>query len=129
MSTATTAASLEVAVAGDDADLARVTLGRVSVRLLPLLFNLFICNLVDRTNVAIASLQMNVDLHLSASAYAFGVGNFFLGYVLFEVPSNIILARVGARRWIARIMMTWGLVASAMALMRTRRRLLRGPAR
>jgi MFS transporter, ACS family, tartrate transporter len=119
VSPATTAASVDVAPAQDDADLARATLRRVSVRLLPLLFILYICNFVDRTNVAIASLQMNIDLHLSASAYAFGVGIFFLGYVLFEVPSNVILARVGARRWIARIMISWGLVASAMMFMRT----------
>jgi MFS family permease len=91
----------------------------VSARLLPLLFILYICNFVDRMNVAIASLQMNVDLHLSASAYSFGVGIFFVGYVLFEVPSNIILARVGARRWIARIMISWGIVASAMTFMHT----------
>ena len=116
---ATTASTVEVTISRDDADLARATLRRVSVRLLPLIFVLYICNYVDRTNVAIASLQMNVDLHLSASAYAFGVGIFFLGYVLFEVPSNVILARVGARRWIARIMISWGLVASAMVFMRT----------
>jgi len=119
VSPATTAANVDVAFARDDADLARATLRRVSVRLLPLLFILYLWNYVDRTNVAIASLRMNVDLHLSASAYSFGVGIFSLGYVLFEVPSNVILSRVGARRWIARIMISWGLVASAMMFMRT----------
>ena len=119
MSSAAISASLDVTVARDDTDLARATIRRVSVRLLPLLFILYICNYVDRTNVAVAALQMNADLHLSATAYSFGVGIFFIGYVLFEVPSNVILARVGARRWIARIMISWGLVASAMMLMRT----------
>jgi MFS transporter, ACS family, tartrate transporter len=112
-------ASLDVALARDDTDLARATFRRIGVRILPLLFVLYICNFVDRTNVAVAALQMNADLHLSATAYSFGAGIFFLGYVLFEVPSNVILARVGARRWIARIMISWGLVASAMMLMRT----------
>jgi ACS family tartrate transporter-like MFS transporter len=92
---------------------------RVSLRLLPFLFVLFVFNYIDRTNVAIASLQMNSDLGLSATAFGFGVGIFFLGYILFEVPSNVILARVGARRWIARIVISWGLVASSMTLMRT----------
>src|SRR5262245_46338741 len=92
---------------------------RVARRLLPLLFVLYICNYVDRTNVAIAKLQMNHDLGMSDTAYGFGFGIFFLGYVVFEVPSNLILARVGARRWIARIMISWGLIASALMFMRT----------
>ena len=93
---------------------------QVSLRLLPFLFVLFVFNYVDRMNVAMAALQMNRDLGLSATAYALGVGFFFfLGYCLLEVPSNIVLARVGARRWIARIVISWGLVASAMALVRT----------
>jgi ACS family tartrate transporter-like MFS transporter len=119
MSSSAVSANPDVAVDRDDSSLARATLRRVSIRLLPLLFILYICNFVDRTNVAIAALQMNADLHLSATAYGFGVGIFFLGYVLFEVPSNVILARVGARRWIARIMISWGLIASAMMFMRT----------
>jgi ACS family tartrate transporter-like MFS transporter len=103
----------------DDTELAQSTFRRVSLRLMPFLFILYICNWIDRENVSIAALQMNDDLGLSAGAYGFGAGIFFLGYVLFEVPSNLILARVGARRWIARIMVTWGLIASAMTLMRT----------
>jgi len=86
---------------------------------LPLLFSLFVFNYVDRMNVSMAALQMNRDLGLSATAYGFGVGIFFWGYSLFEVPSNLMLARVGARRWIARIVISWGLIASAMALVRT----------
>jgi ACS family tartrate transporter-like MFS transporter len=92
---------------------------QVSFRLFPLLFALYFFNFVDRTNVGMAALQMNRDLGLSDTAYGFGVGIFFLGYSLFEVPSNLILARVGARRWLARIVISWGLIACAMAFMRT----------
>jgi len=92
---------------------------RVSLRLLPFLFLLYVFNFLDRTNVAIAALQMNRDLHFSATAYGFGAGIFSLGYALFEVPSNLVLARVGARYWIARIMISWGLVASAMMFVHT----------
>jgi ACS family tartrate transporter-like MFS transporter len=105
--------------ARDDSDLARSTVRRVSGQLLPLLFALFVCNYIDRFNVGIAALQMNRDLGLSASAYGLGAGIFFLGYALFEVPSNLMLARVGARRWIARIVISWGLIAALTALVRT----------
>jgi MFS transporter, ACS family, tartrate transporter len=103
----------------DDSELARATFRRVSARLIPFLFVLYIFNYIDRTNIAIAALQMNGDLHLSAAAYGLGAGVFCLGYALFEIPSNLALARVGARRWIARIMITWGLIASAMMLVRS----------
>jgi len=92
---------------------------RVSVRLLPFLTVLYLCNTVDRTNLGIAALHMNRDLGFSATAYSIGAGIFFVGYGLFEIPSNLILARVGARRWIARIAITWGLVTSAMMFVRT----------
>jgi ACS family tartrate transporter-like MFS transporter len=108
-----------VGIDRDDTDLARATIRRVSLRLLPFLFILYVCNYLDRTNVAVAALQMNRDLHFSASAYGFGAGIFSLGYALFEVPSNLVLARVGARLWIARIMITWGLIAAAMMFVRT----------
>lgn len=75
-------------------------------RLLPLLFVLYIFNYLDRTNVSIAALQMNEELNFSSTAFGLGSGIFFLGYALFEVPSNLILVRVGARRWLARIMVT-----------------------
>jgi len=91
----------------------------VSTRLLPFLIALYLCAWIDRTNLAIAALQMKQDLHFSSSAYGLGAGVFFLGYALFEVPSNLILVRVGARRWIARIAISWGLVASAMMFVRT----------
>ena len=105
-------------VANTDA-LGRATLRRVTVRLLPFLFVLYVANYLDRSNVAIAALQMNRDLRFSATAYGFGAGIFFLGYALCEVPSNLILVRVGARRWIARIMITWGVIAALMLFVRT----------
>src|SRR4030095_11183684 len=112
-------ASSRVVINRDDTDVARTTMRQVSLRLLPFLFLLYVCNFLDRTNVAIAALQMNRDLHFSATAYGFGAGIFSLGYALFEVPSNLVLARVGARYWIARIMITWGLIATAMMFVRT----------
>ena len=112
-------ASSGVGIDRDDTDLARATMRRVSLRLLPFLFLIYIFNFLDRTNVAIAALQMNRDLGFSATAYGFGAGIFSLGYALFEVPSNLVLARVGARYWFARIMITWGLVAAAMMFVHT----------
>ncbi len=100
-------------------DIERETLRRVSVRLLPFLFVLYLLNFLDRSNVALAALQMNRDLKFSSSAFGFGAGIFFAGYAIFEVPSNIALARIGARRWIARIMISWGLIATAMMFVRT----------
>ncbi|MEO8040679.1 MAG: MFS transporter, partial [Betaproteobacteria bacterium] len=70
---------------------------------------------IDRTNVAFAALTMNKDLGISSYVYGWGAGIFFLGYALFEVPSNMILERVGARRWIARIMITWAIISALMA--------------
>lgn len=88
---------------------------RAMWRLLPFLGLCYLLNYVDRVNVGFAALRMNPDLGLSAAAYGLGAGLFFLGYFFFEVPSNVVLHRVGARLWIARIMVTWGVVASATA--------------
>jgi ACS family tartrate transporter-like MFS transporter len=74
---------------------------------------------MDRINISFASLQMNRDLHFSASVYGFGAGLFFIGYALCEVPSNLLLLRFGAKRWLARIMFTWGLLAAATMFVRT----------
>ena len=90
-------------------------LARVRLRLLPFLILLFIVSYLDRVNVSFAKLTMNAALGIDDAVYAFGAGIFFIGYFLFEVPSNLILERVGARRWIARIMLTWGLVSGATA--------------
>ena len=93
---------------------ARTTPAKVTRRLLPFLFVLYVVCFLDRVNIGFAALQMNHDLGFSPAVYGFGAGIFFLGYVLFEVPSNLVLARVGARAWIARIMITWGFIAAAM---------------
>jgi ACS family tartrate transporter-like MFS transporter len=96
----------------------RTALLKVTRRLLPFLFVLYVVCFLDRVNLGFAALQMNRELGLSPAEFGFGAGIFFLGYVLFEVPSNLVLARVGARRWIARIMITWGLVAAGMMFIR-----------
>src|SRR4051794_17409729 len=80
-------------------------------RLIPFLCLLFVVNYIDRTNVAMAKLQMLRDTGISEAMYGFGAGLFFIGYFIFEVPSNLILQRVGARVWIARIMIVWGIVS------------------
>jgi len=91
------------------------TIKKVSWRLLPLIIVIYFVAYIDRTNVGFAALTMNKDLGLSAYVFGWGAGIFFLGYFLFEVPSNVILEKVGARVWIARIMITWGIVSGAMA--------------
>ena len=88
-------------------------------RLLPVIGVGYGLAYMDRINVSFASLQMNKELHFSASVYGFGAGLFFIGYALCEVPSNLLLLRFGARRWLARIMFTWGLLAAAMMFVRT----------
>jgi ACS family tartrate transporter-like MFS transporter len=92
---------------------------RVTRRIVPFLMTLFVINFLDRTNVAIAALGMNRDIGISQSVYGFGAGIFFVGYLLFEIPSNILLHKFGARIWIARIMITWGLVAAGMGFLQT----------
>src|SRR6187551_3859700 len=92
---------------------------RMAWRILPLLGVAYLFAYMDRVNISFAALQMNADLGFSATAYGLGGGLFFLAYALFEVPSNLILARVGARRWIARIMITWGLLSAATMLVQT----------
>jgi ACS family tartrate transporter-like MFS transporter len=100
---------------GAEADsLGRTTLVKVSWRLLPFLLLLYVIAWLDRVNIGFAALQMNADMGFSDTVYGFGAGIFFIGYALFEVPSNLVLARVGARLWIARIMVTWGILSVAM---------------
>jgi MFS transporter, ACS family, tartrate transporter len=91
------------------------TIAKVSARLIPFLILCYFVAYLDRVNVGFAALTMNKDLGLSASAFGFGAGIFFLAYFLFEVPSNLFLERVGARKWIARIMFTWGVISGATA--------------
>ncbi|MET0453214.1 MAG: MFS transporter [Mycobacterium sp.] len=89
---------------------------KVTWRLVPFLILIYFIAYVDRSNVAVAKLTLQSDLGLSDAAYGFGAGLFFIGYFFFEVPSNLALARFGARRWITRIMVTWGLIAMAFSL-------------
>jgi ACS family tartrate transporter-like MFS transporter len=84
-------------------------------RLTPLLMLLYMISYLDRVNVSFAALTMNKDIGLDAYTYGWGAGIFFIGYCIFEIPSNLVLAKVGARRWIARILLTWGIIACAMA--------------
>ncbi|MGZ2837204.1 MFS transporter, partial [Pseudomonas aeruginosa] len=84
-------------------------------RIVPFIMLLYFVAFIDRVNIGFAALTMNKDLGFSPTVYGFGAGIFFWGYFLFEVPSNVILDKVGARLWIARVMITWGLVSGAMA--------------
>jgi MFS family permease len=90
-------------------------LKKIAWRLVPFLTLAYVVNYLDRTNIAVASLTMNKDLGLTATQYGLGAGILFLGYTVFEIPSNLALYSVGARRWIARIMITWGAVSVATA--------------
>ncbi len=92
---------------------------RVSWRLLPFLFLCYICAYLDRVNLGFAKLQMMSDLHLGDAAYAMGASLFFIGYFFFEVPSNLLMRRFGARMWIARIMVTWGIISAAMLFVKS----------
>lgn len=93
----------------------RHVIRKVAWRLIPFLGVLYFFAFLDRVNVGFAALTMNADLGLSSAAYGLGAGIFFIGYVAFEVPSNVLLERFGARIWIARIMVSWGLLSAAMA--------------
>jgi len=95
-----------------DSDLAR----KVRRHLLPLLFVLYIVAYLDRINIGFAALTMNAELKFSPTVFAGGAGIFFIGYFIFEVPSNLALEKFGASRWIARIMVTWGIISGLMAL-------------
>lgn len=91
-----------------------VLYGKVSRRLVPFLFLCYVAAYLDRVNVGFAKLGMQADLQYSDTVYGLGAGIFFIGYFLFEVPSNLLMAKVGARRWIARIMISWGVVSAAL---------------
>src|SRR5262244_4568353 len=91
------------------------TIAKVSARLVPFLIVCYFVAYLDRVNVSFAALTMNQDLGLSQTAYGFGAGIFFIAYFIFEVPSNLLLERFGARKWIARIMLSWGILSGLMA--------------
>jgi D-galactonate transporter len=102
-----------------DAAFADAVYRKVGLRLIPLLFACYIAAYLDRVNVGFAKLQMQGALGLSDAVYGLGAGIFFIGYFLFEIPSNLILHRVGARRWIARIMVSWGILSAGTMFVRT----------
>src|SRR4029077_11368471 len=106
---------------------------RIAWRLLPLAFVLYVVAYIDRTNVSFAGLRMNADLGFSDAVFGLGIGIFYVTYVLFEIPGALIVERWGARRWTARIMISWGVVTILTAFARTAgelyaARLLVGPA-
>jgi MFS transporter, ACS family, tartrate transporter len=103
----------------DGDSLEGTVLRKVALRLVPFLFLLYVVNILDRSNVGFARLRMLNDLHMSETVYGVGAGIFYLGYILFEVPSNLILNRVGARRWISRIMVTWGIISMCTMFVRS----------
>jgi ACS family tartrate transporter-like MFS transporter len=95
------------------------TIRKVQIRLIPFLFVLYVVAMVDRINIGFAALTMNKDLGLNSQQYSIAAGIFFIGYFLFEIPSNLMLHRIGARVWIARILLSWGLVASLTGLVQS----------
>jgi len=113
-STATTAALPAHAVSKEDSVYARV-----SRRIVPLIMLCYVVAYLDRVNVGFAKLQMSQALNFSETVYGLGAGIFFIGYFLFEVPSNLLMNKIGARIWIARIMITWGLISGAFAFVQT----------
>src|SRR6202051_720837 len=103
--------TLPIAVSASESAVYR----KVAWRIIPLLFVCYIAAYLDRVNVSFAKLQMQADVpQISDTVFGLGAGIFFLGYFVFEVPSNLLMEKVGARFWIARIMVTWGIVSTAM---------------
>lgn len=92
------------------------TIRKVRIRILPFVFLLFIVALLDRTNIVFAALTMNKELAITSQQYGLLFGIFFFGYFLFEIPSNLLLHKIGARLWIARILLTWGAVVALSGL-------------
>ncbi|MGA2549432.1 MAG: MFS transporter [Burkholderiaceae bacterium] len=103
--------------AGDSSESALYS--KVTWRLIPLLFLCYVAAYLDRVNVGFAKLSMLKDLHFSETIYGLGAGIFFIGYFIFEVPSNVILHKVGARLWIARVMITWAIISAAMMFVKS----------
>src|SRR5215831_10229004 len=109
-------ASTNLSRTPDAPDLDKATLRELTWRLVPFLFLLYIVAYLDRINLGFAALQMQRQLGFTDSVYGLGAGIFFVGYFLFQVPSNLVLMRVGARLWIAVLMVTWGIISSCMCM-------------
>jgi MFS transporter, ACS family, tartrate transporter len=101
-------------VSSETGDIEQSTVSRISYRLIPFLVLAYFFCVLDRVNISFAALTMNADLGLSPLVYGWGAGIFFIGYFILEIPSNMALHRFGARRWIARIMITWGIISAGM---------------
>src|ERR1700759_4053089 len=115
-------AAADIAIPGlaaEDALIAARAYRKVFWRLLPFLMACYAASYLDRVNIGFAKLQMQQDLGFSETVFGLGSGIFFLGYFLFEVPSNILMHKVGARTWIARIMITWALLSAAFIWVRS----------
>jgi len=95
------------------------TIRKVRIRILPFIFLLFVVALLDRVNIGFAALTMNRELAITSQQYGLLFGIFFFGYFLFEIPSNLLLHKIGARIWIARILITWGIVATLTGFVHT----------
>lgn len=108
----------ELEAAAVNHPVARSAIRKATWRLIPLIALGYGCAYMDRVNISFAALQMNQALHFTGTVYGFGAGLFFLSYALWEVPSNLMLYRFGARRWLARIMLTWGVIAMGMLFVR-----------
>jgi len=113
------AASVTAETVATDETIGRSAMRKATLHLIPLIALGYGAAYMDRVNISFASLQMNRNLHFSATVYGFGAGLFFLSYAACEIPSNLLLYRFGARRWLARIMLTWGLLAISMLFVRT----------
>lgn len=111
----TAASSDDPALSEQEYQLSEAAAAKAFRRILPFIFICYVVSYLDRTNVSFAALGMNSDLGLTAGQFGFGAGLFFIGYFLFEIPSNLIMQKVGARIWIARIMISWGVISMATA--------------
>src|SRR5215831_6046440 len=100
-------------------DIETRTIRKLQTRIMPFVFALFVVNFLDRANIAFAALTMNKELAISSQQYGFVAGIFFFGYFIFEVPSNLLMHRIGARVWIARILITWGIITMLSGFVRT----------
>src|SRR6202166_5171939 len=105
--------------AAEQSDVGQRARRRIAYRLLPFVFLLYVVNYIDRVNVSFANLRMSVDLGFSDRVFGLGVGMFYLTYVLFEIPGAVIAERWSARKWIARIMISWGLVTALTGFVHT----------
>jgi ACS family tartrate transporter-like MFS transporter len=111
-----TAAGADAMPRAAKTDIETSTIRAISLRLIPFLVLAYFLAYLDRVNLGFAALTMNAELHFSPTMFSWGAGIFFIGYFIFEVPSNIALEKFGASRWIARIMVSWGIISALMAL-------------